>query len=263
MDNTTHRLMMGAGSSDPIGQQEFYAAGTANETRHSFVVPPNVRTLHAVLIGAGRAGDAGDTGAQKGGSGGSGGDLRWINNLPVIPGETLTIQIGSAFGYAPTRIEAVRGGVTVNLLTCAAFGASSAFGPGPYGGTIGGGNGGMGGGAANTVGNTSGGGGGGAGGYSGGGGRGADGQNGGTSASSGTGGGGGGGNRNQRGGGVGLFGEGASGAANGGNGSGIGGYGAGGPGSVGSNFVGSSGAARLIWGPFRSFPSTKTTDQFA
>ncbi|WP_392353045.1 hypothetical protein V8F63_09840 [Brevundimonas sp. LF-1] len=71
----------------PVGQQLF----ASWDMTASFVVPPNVTTICVVAIGVGGS-------AYEAGEGGSlvcqpGGDLRYFNNIPVVPGETLQVVI--------------------------------------------------------------------------------------------------------------------------------------------------------------------------
>lgn len=58
----------------------------------SFVVPAGVTSISAVCIGGG----GGGLGSTNGGTGGGGGDLRYRNNITVVPGQTLTITVGAA-----------------------------------------------------------------------------------------------------------------------------------------------------------------------
>lgn len=253
-----HAMSDGGGTAPP-GQQLFTTVGDT-----SFKVPSGLSTMSLVLVGKG-----GDAGTASDGSGfyGHGGDLRWINNLPVTAGETLTLRINGDGTWllrgSAVLLVARSGARTV---------ASTPFGAGPYGGTVGGGNGGDG---YN--------GGGGAGGYSGNGGNSTsttyD-----TSAAKGQGGAGAGGYALGGGGGVGLNGQGADGAAppnnsssytGGGGGSGgvAGGSSGLGFGNTGGNYgggasqsqyggtsYGGAGGGRAIWGKGRLFPSTNTGD---
>jgi hypothetical protein len=271
----------GAAASIPPGQQAFTTLGST-----SFTVPIGVTSICAVLIGPG----------SSNANGGGGGALRYINNLPVTPGETLEVYVGWSDFLGGARDTYIKRGA--NTLVYAGGGGmsgsynwlggtgGSTIGAGPYGGTVGGGDGGDSGFAANA-------GGGGAGGYSGTGGKGA----GGTAATAGAGGGGGGGGSSSSdnpggggGGGTGLYGQGTNGTvgsngyyAGGGGGGSSGGAGAtsgyntgavgglygGGGGAGGHNAQytqyyagnGTQGAARIIWGTGRAFPSTLTTDQ--
>lgn len=266
----------------PAGQIAYTTPGT-----YSFVVPDRVNTICAVLVGPGSTGGTG--------YGGAGGSLRYINDLPVTPGETLEVYVGAGGGYGstgPTTLK--RGSNTLLLAASNNTGgnwtapeyptASTSVGAGPYGGTVGGGNGGSGG----TAGSYGSPGGGGAGGYSG------NGGNGGYTGAAGSGGAGGGGGgaggqspwNGGGGGGVGLYGQGSNGGGGGsyvGGGGGSGGadgdsykynvlsrgglYGGGGGGNGGGSGYtvgyspGGNGGARIIWGAGRAFPSTLTTDQ--
>lgn len=268
------------------GQVAFTTPGT-----YSWTVPESITNISAVCVGGG------GNNSTSSRFGGGGGGLRYINNLPVTPGETLNLVIGSSqqnssINRASNVLVFAGGGTNIT------GGTGSTIGTGPFGGTIGGGNGGSGGGSGSSF---AGGGGGGAGGYSGNGGNagaaGSSGTTGTTAGLDGSGGGGGGGggsavfsggnSRGGGGGGVGIRGQGTSGtggvAAPGGGGSGnFGGGGGGGSGGTGGydgnlggtyggggggadntnyfNMPGGTGAIRIIWGPGRVFPSTLTED---
>ena len=258
----------------PPGQVAYTTPGT-----YSWAVPAGVTSIAAVCVGAG--------GVWYGfRQSGGGAGLRYINNLPVTPGETLTVTVGTTGADGAHGINSsIRR--SSNTLVFAQGGSSTAggtgiaTGAGPFGGTIGGGNGGNGNGATNFVGGA---GGGGAGGYSGNGGNAAIGGTGQSGAAGSGGGGGGGGAGNTAnmftsnggvGGGVGIFGEGTSGAGGAGGGAGQPGgggsgstsvlFGGGGSGKAsdeyGTNGAPGGGAVRIIWGEGRAFPSTNTTDQ--
>lgn len=223
----------------PYGEAVYTTPGT-----YSWTVPEYVTSISAVLVGGGGSGVfRGTLGASAGGGGG----LRYINNLPVTPGQVWTVVVGAG-GLVTTvanaqpgvaggtsrisrssdsaiAVEATGGAGGYNYATLGERGISvpggsgSTIGSGTLGGTIGGGNGGIGGAGFTTLNHP---GGGGAGGYSG------NGGDGGTftsssvytSATAGTGGGGGGaevyqssGGSGNGGGGVGIYGQGANGAA--------------------------------------------------
>ena len=72
------------------GQVAFTTAGTT-----SWTVPAGVTSICAVLVGGGGGGAGHSTTNVAGSGGGAGGGLRWINNLAVTPGETLTIVVGA------------------------------------------------------------------------------------------------------------------------------------------------------------------------
>jgi len=258
----------------PVGQQEF-----ASTT--SFTVPSGVTSISAVAVGAGGNGANGGGGSSyEQGTGGGGGSLRYVNNISVTPGESLTVTIGA--NNAATTIS--RGGT---VLVCGAGGGPGSTGPSNrYGGTanVYGTNVGTGGDGGSGGDNPSGfwgqgTGGGGAGGYSGNGGRGGTTDN--VAALSGSGGAGGGGGlaintgKGGRGGGVGLLGAGTSGAGAGTISNGIAGNGGDGSANTGGEYGGGGGGvsgqrsdnsfipplpggARIIWGTNRSFPSTGT-----
>ena len=71
-------------------QREFVTPGT-----YSFIVPPNVTSLSMVAVGGG----GGGAGNVNDGGGGGGCALFWRNNVPVTPGEFLTVVVGA--GGAP------------------------------------------------------------------------------------------------------------------------------------------------------------------
>lgn len=73
----------------PQSEQIFTTPGTTN-----FIVPNDVYFISAVCIGGG--GGGGDGGSSTGTNGGGGGALAWVSNLPVSPGENLTINVGVA-----------------------------------------------------------------------------------------------------------------------------------------------------------------------
>lgn len=271
--------LYGSISHPVVGQQEYTTPGT-----YSFVVPTGVSSLCAVLIGAGASSP----------SGGGGGGLRYINNLPVSAGETLTVIVGQSYSVSIAEDSSVKRGANVLVYAGGAGvsgsynwygGTGSTLGAGTYGGTIGGGDGGS---SSSSTAS----GGGGAGGYSGTGGNGATSS---TAAQAGSGGGGGGGGYGSTGnpgggggGGTGIYGETTSGTA-GSNGYSAGGGGGGSDGGAGGSSsynngtsnggayggggggnnpaynpsytvayfgAGAGGAVRLIWGLGRAFPST-------
>ena len=198
-----------------------------------WTVPSGVYKISVVCIGGGGGASGSNIAANPrlAGTGGGGGALRYVNNIDVTPGETLTVTVGSGGngGYNPPNswIEGPGGnGQTSSLsrsgtILCSAAGGKGGSVPVPGGGGAGGntgigtgGNGGNGGLRVIAYRSSVPGGGGGAGGYSGNGGAGGySGFN--TSFGSGSGGGAAGGSYNQdgsgAGGGVGLYGEGESG----------------------------------------------------
>lgn len=250
--------------SEAQGQVEFTTPGT-----YQWIAPVGVTSVCVVAVGGGAGYKSSSTTA------GGGGGLGWKNNIAVTPGDTYTVEVG--VGGA---LNGVAGGDSyfIDGTTVKGIGATSRTGGSFLG--DGGGQGGRGGDGNNP-------GGGGAGGYSGNGGNGGEGTSStsGVNGASGQGGGAGGGSGYNPGGGggVGIYGEGASGAGgkgstdtsgNGGKGGSggsnganykggtVGLYGAGAGKSTKNNLmVGGGGAVRIIWGPDRSFPSTKTDDQ--
>lgn len=257
------QMMMTSGTISPQAMYE----GAADEA--FLVVPANVTSICALLIGAGEGSAYG-----FGTAGGSGGDTVYSNNIPVIPGEALTIRAGfGAITGDYTKSSYIKRGSTI--LVAAKGGGSSDNTSQINVGTGAIGIGGLGGDAEEAL--ESGGGGGGAGGYGGAGGAGSSSSgDGGTGNSGGGGGGAGGGSFGERGGAGGgtcPYGEGSSGlggtigSLNGKTGSPIAGKKAFGWGASGAASgapgpgLGGNGCVRIIWGSGRSFPSTRTLDE--
>ncbi len=215
-----------------IGEEIITKIGPSN-----WVVPNGVTTVSIVAVGGGGGGAATN---DKRPNGGNGGDLRWRNNIAVVPGSTLWVNVGaggtSFRSNRDGRQDPGTDGGDTEIRNQGETGAVILRAAGGRGGQVGkieqplnsptstdlltvtsagGGPGGRGGRGATPSEATAGGGGGGAGGYTGAGGNGGDwnqsgavgigGAGGGGSGSRGTGRGGGGG------GGVGLFGNGISG----------------------------------------------------
>jgi hypothetical protein len=277
------------------GQQAYTTPGT-----YTFIVPPGVVSISALVIGGGGSGAS--AGRGRGGQGGGGAGLTYGNNISVTPGESLTVVVGAG-GAAVSggdtvqtaglggQISTISRGSTVliranngpngNPATSSSY--TSAGGIGRLGTSwTGGGNGGRGyalfpGSTTSTAG-----GGGGAGGYLG------NGADAGTFPAAGSGAGGGGNWTNAfignvqggGGGGVGIYGSGYTSATRSGNNAASGsggtstnvtqiryevnyGGGGGGAGNTRSSWLslpGGGGAARIIWGPNRAYPSTNTGD---
>lgn len=271
------------------GQQLWNNPGT-----YTWVCPAGVNFVNAVCIGAG-GGPMRYLASYDAEGGGCGGGLGWKNNIPVVPGNSYTVVVGSGGILYSGTVAATRGGkggnsYFIDTATVCGFGGDGGnYATAGLGGSYvgdGGGRGGVGG-LATVNSNYNHGGGGGAGGYTGAGGDGAT-MNAGTavSGSAGVGGAGGGGGNSLgystaagAGAGVGVYGSGTSGAggpgsttASGtrgsGGSSGVGGtvspsgglYGGGGAAGSTLDGPGAGGAVRLIWGPNRAFPSTNTAD---
>lgn len=274
--NTTQSIVY----PDENGEAAFTSPGT-----HSWTCPAGVNFVHTVCVGGGGGGGGQGFG---GGSGGGGGGLAWRNDVPVVPGQSYTVQVGSGTTSTTDSVTRLIGETSffISLDTVAAYGGQSGLAGGAQTGGNGGGYfpfGGNGGNGGSTGTADTGGGGGGAGGYTGtGGAGGAPGVNGLSGAGGGAGGGGGGSgsstlSRGGGGGGVGIFGQGTNGAGGtaavagspgGGGSDGTAGsstspgvYGGGGAGADPSGSAagsGGGGAVRIIWGPNRAFPSTNT-----
>ena len=94
----------GAGGSSPSGQvmlQGYYDDSPSGYTQMSWTVPEGVTSICAVAIGAGEVGERSNTDAD----GGKGGDLRYVNDIPVTPGETLTLGAGKGFMGDATELD--------------------------------------------------------------------------------------------------------------------------------------------------------------
>lgn len=215
MDKVTEFMLFAAAGDTSVDQALFNTPGT-----YSWVVPPGITSVSLVAVQGGQGGAS---------AGGAGGALAYINNIPVTPGETLTVIVGAGgngalFVEGSTTVAGSVGSHSYVRRASTTLVATD-WGPSTFsnGAVFSGGRGGP-----STQ--YSGGGGGGAAGYSGPGGEGS-GYSGGTSpATAGSGGAGGGGGRNLgfyqdstiafgmpggRGGGVGLQGQGANGAPGG------------------------------------------------
>ncbi|BDD79829.1 hypothetical protein [Burkholderia phage FLC9] len=277
---------VGSGFPNVVGQQNFMIPGT-----YSLVVPQDVHLVSGVGI-AGGGGGWGHTANNIWGTPGAGAGLGWKNNIPVTPGETLTVVVGApgANTYNASGVKGTAGGNTGLYRGATLLFGGNGGQPGGntqsnsatiQGGTFSGDGGGLGGngtlaywqGAA---------GGAGAGGY-----MGKGGDSGGftSQGGAGSGGGGGGGSGSAQtgsvqmtggaGGGTGLYGMGISGGVGAvpnvqqdgfpGSfmpGSGMFGGGASnGWNASAANDPAQGGGLRLIWGAGRSYPSTLTTDQ--
>jgi hypothetical protein len=270
---------------DTFTYQIFESAEYTTPGTYSWTAPTGVNEVSVVAVGGGGGGNRG-TNTNSGGGGGGG--LGWKYSIPVTPGQSYTVVVGSG-GSRDTDNDAgfnsTDGGTSyfISSGTVAGLGGTRGQeGSGGAGGSFvgdGGGNGGRGG---NSDGDDSGGGGG-AGGYTGNGGQGGDPDGNGGNGSGGGGGGAGSGDSDDAsggGGGVGIDGAGTSGLgsgesgadSNGGGGGsggedgtrgasprGIGGRFGGGGGGTDSNRdengEGGSGAVKIIWGA-QTYPNT-------
>lgn len=147
-----------AGNIEPIGQQIFVgtynSTGNATQISYSFVVPSGVTSISAVCIGSGGSGRRSDTNAYSGRAG----DLRWSSDIPVTPGETLTVLVAEGTGNPATAAldgtsSEIKRGATVLLSAVGGTANSGTSGTASstIGGSIGGGNGGDGGAGGSTT----------------------------------------------------------------------------------------------------------------
>lgn len=96
----------------PVGQQDYITAGA-----FKWVCPEDVFTVCVAMVGGGQSGSSPRAANMRGGQGGG---VRWLNAIPVVPGTSYDIVVGS--GGVDTT-------VTYNLtITASGGGSSSAFG---------------------------------------------------------------------------------------------------------------------------------------
>jgi N-acetylneuraminic acid mutarotase len=156
-----NRLYVVAGNTGTANQVIYNTAGTA-----SYTVPTGISSLTVKAWGAGGGGGGGSGSTGAGGSGGGGGFSQ--STITVTPGETLTVNVGTAgkatgSGGGGGGFSALLRSTTYLLQAGGGGGGGGAF------GTAAGGNGGPGGGASAAAGNGTAGGGTGGGGFGGGG----------------------------------------------------------------------------------------------
>ena len=108
-------------------------AGLANisgNTTYSFVVPSDVYSISYVVIGGGQSGWV-NYGVNSLAAGGHGGGLAYRNNVPVTPGQTVTVVVGNSesrtYGDGLTEMRAPNSSVTVSGVSTIAAGAYSAL----------------------------------------------------------------------------------------------------------------------------------------
>ena len=102
-----HQLLFSSGVS-LSGQETFTSPiGATSSSTFSWVVPPEVTTICAVCVGGGGAG--GRTPGSFPSGGGGGGGLSWLNDIPVTPGETLSVTAGVG-GYYDVPSASADGG---------------------------------------------------------------------------------------------------------------------------------------------------------
>ena len=106
MDTNTRKNFMGAAGAGgaQAGQvmlQGYYDSDPDDQVEMSWTVPAGVTSICAVAIGAGEVGERSNSDAD----GGNGGDLRYVNDIPVTPGETLTLGAGKGFMGDATELD--------------------------------------------------------------------------------------------------------------------------------------------------------------
>lgn len=111
----------------PNGQMNFSGSSKV------FTVPAGVTSLCVAMVGKGQNASAFKSG--------NGGNLRWINDIPVVPGQTYAIDanLGSAFGYTVNsavggKVNGVNGspGLTVTGTNSSQGGNAGGFTGGSY-----------------------------------------------------------------------------------------------------------------------------------
>jgi len=127
----------------PPGINVVVATGTRN-----WVVPANVTTIHAQVIGAGGGGGGYGDDYTYYGAGGGGGEVSLLTTLTVVPGETLILGVGAGgaggagggagasgtAGLAGGSSYVNRGGTT--LIDAAGGGAGGGAGSGAHAGSL-------------------------------------------------------------------------------------------------------------------------------
>lgn len=138
-------------SNAPVGQAEYYLPGVYDVT-----IPDGVEAIHVAAVAAGEQTDPPPgSGLFRGGWGGN---YHWRNNIPVTPGEKLTLKVGARGAFGDGLTTYLMRGATVLARAKgwgqepehASLGGGGAKGGQP--GNGGGGDGGLGGGAAGPMG---------------------------------------------------------------------------------------------------------------
>ena len=106
MDTNTQKNFMGAASGGaPAAGQEmihgYYDTSQKTATKR-FIVPPGVTSICACCIGAGEIGERDTSDAD----GGRGGDLRYVNDISVSPGDVLLLGAGTGFASDANGMDA-------------------------------------------------------------------------------------------------------------------------------------------------------------
>lgn len=100
-------------------------ASISGNTTYSFIVPSNVYSISYVVIGGGEAGYVQLSGTDAA-LGGKGGGLAYRNNVPVTPGQTVTVVVGNSqtriFGDGIITMRAPNSSVTVSGVSTIAAG---------------------------------------------------------------------------------------------------------------------------------------------
>tara|TARA_B100000287_G_scaffold428434_1_gene479846 strand:+ start:618 stop:3221 length:2604 start_codon:yes stop_codon:yes gene_type:complete len=84
---------------DGAQQSQTFEVLSLESTTTNFVVPAGVTSINIMAVGGGGGGSAGGTNAD----GGCGGGLVWTDDVPVTPGETLIVGVGTG-GHGHRRV---------------------------------------------------------------------------------------------------------------------------------------------------------------
>ncbi|OPG98995.1 hypothetical protein B2I21_07520 [Chryseobacterium mucoviscidosis] len=106
--NGTNFILQGEGGGDPIpGSQSYNQPGS-----FTFVVPDGISRLIVDMWGAGGGGGGGAIGAGQGSGGGGGAGAYLSLSLPVIPGQSIPIVVGSGGYGGGTDSNGASGGLS-------------------------------------------------------------------------------------------------------------------------------------------------------
>lgn len=117
------RKLMMAATVPPRGQQIYGSPGT-----FSFVVPVGVISICCACVGPGGSAFTYIGSSTILDASGGGGAIAWTNNIPVTPGETLTVVIGA--GGSENRTELRRGSTVLVAAAAGRNGGSNSPGAG-------------------------------------------------------------------------------------------------------------------------------------
>jgi hypothetical protein len=118
------------GTGNWTGSLKYQQYGTPGT--YSFIVPDGVNTISVLAVGAGGAGDDGNAG-DGGGGGGAGGACAVASNVAVIPGNTITVVVGTGGASGQGKgVRAESGGNTTVTFGSFIMNAVGGQGGAPY-----------------------------------------------------------------------------------------------------------------------------------